>query len=152
MMRIIGVLILFFIVVSMGPALLKNLLASLNPAKWVMQASQRTTNDAIQDNVECLKKAARQYGLDAEATAACGSKRGTDYIHCMQEFLSAQPLGKDVSASCAGKNAQKTVQSAAENFSEQKACSYIPKWVPSWLKRVVGLGDCVSQPAAGFQN
>jgi hypothetical protein len=146
MMRLIGFLILFFVVISIGPALLQKFLGSLNPMNWIMQASKKTADGAIQDNVECLKKQARQYGLDAEATAMCGGKQGTDYIHCMKEFLSAQPVGKDLSEYCAGKNVETTLKSAPENLAIQKACSYVPWWVPNWLEEMVGLGDCISRP------
>jgi hypothetical protein len=148
MMKLIGVLILIFVIVSIGPALLQKFLGSLNPFNWVMQASKKTTEDAVQDNVDCLKRQARQYGLDADATAACGNKKGTNYIHCMKEFLSTQPVGKDLPEYCAGKNTQKVLKSAPENLSAQKACTYIPRWVPDWLETLVGLGDCVSKPVA----
>src|SRR5579862_7044190 len=123
MMRLIGYLILLFVVVSLGPAMLQKFLGSLNPYNWIMKAGKQTTDEAIQNNVDCLKAQAKQYGLEAEATAACGGKKGTGYISCMQDFLITQPVGKDLSQYCAGKNVQKVLKSAPENLALQKVCS-----------------------------
>jgi hypothetical protein len=147
MMRLIGYLILLFVVVSLGPAMLQKFLGSLNPYNWIMKAGKQTTDDAIEDNVECLKNQAKQHSLEAEAQTACGAKKGTDYIHCMKEFWVTQPVGKDISEYCAGKNVQKVLKSAPENLALQKVCSKIPWYVPDWLEQLVGLGDCVGKPA-----
>jgi hypothetical protein len=147
MMKLIGYLILFFIIISIGPALLQKFLGSLNPIGWILDATKKASSESVEKNAECLKAAARQNGLAAEAQAQCGTKTGTAYIVCMQDFLSAQPLGKDYSSYCAGKNTQQTIQAVPRNLATQKACSYIPWWVPDLLEKLVGLGDCVSEPA-----
>jgi hypothetical protein len=113
----------------------------LNPLNWAMKANRKTASDSLDDNGQCLKGAARQNGLSADAQARCGAKQGTAYLVCMQDFLSAEPLGKDWSNYCAGENVQKTLKSASENLAEQKACTCIPQWVLSALDRYAQIGS-----------
>src|ERR1700722_5221878 len=151
MMRIIGVVILLFVILAIGPAVIKQifqLLSSFNPIAWAMKAAKATTDDAVEANVQCLKNTAKQYGLERQANAAWGTKKGTDYITCMKEFFltdedalsAAAKAGtngtpKDFAVACAGTTTQTTVKDAAENFAWAKFCSKFPKWVPGFFKK-----------------
>jgi hypothetical protein len=151
MMRIIFAVIIFFVVITIGPAILKQLfqlLTTFNPIGWAMKAGKATSDEAVEADVQCLKNTAKQYGLDSQANAACGTKKGTDYITCMKEFFltnedalsAAMKAGtngtpKDFAVACAGTTTQTTIKDAGENFAWAKFCSKFPKWVPGFFKK-----------------
>jgi hypothetical protein len=138
MLRIIVVVIAFFILISIGPALLKQYLPH-GPFAWAINAGKATGDDAVAANVKCLKDTAKRLGLETQAQAACGTKTGVGYIDCMKNFfLTEDALAKvgntDVAAACAGTSTQSTIDSAAENFAWAKFCSKLPRWIPAFVK------------------